>query len=316
MAPPRPIRFGGGRQKTSEDGQSVRTSLLAGIAALGLLASPIAGPSLAQTAEELEAFFSQIEAQEQRVEPFRVFDDLYYVGIGWVSTWLLDTGDGLVLIDASYGEYVDHVLAGVRKLGFDPADIRYLLVTHAHFDHAGGAKAIQAATGARVAMTEADWRLLEKREPLAGGAPQAFEPPARDLVLGDGQQIELGRARITAHVTPGHTPGVLSLAFTVHDRGAPHAAFTFGGVGLNFSGVERTEQYLASVRRLMALDGIAVNVSNHPEPGRIFERAAALAMRGESDPHPFVDPEAFEAWLGELLAGGETKLEQERRAQR
>jgi metallo-beta-lactamase class B len=132
-----------------------------------------------------------------------------------------------------------------------------------------------------------------------------------DLVITDGQSVTLGNTTITFYVTPGHTPGVLSMAFPVRDGDETHNAFMFGGMGLNFSGVDRTEMYLDSVDRVQAMEGIDVNITNHEGAGRIFARADVLANRGPGDPHPFVDPEGFYAWLDTLEVNAEAKLVEE-----
>lgn len=253
------------------------------------------------------------DPQRQLREPFRIFDNLYYVGIGWVSCYLLTTPEGHVLIDSLYGDFVDHALDAVKKLGFDPGDIRYVLVTHGHFDHVGGAKVIHERTGARIAMTEQDWRMTQEA-PASG--PTAYPAPARDLVLGDGDTLSLGGTEIELYVTPGHTRGVLSLAFPVRDGEATYRAFTFGGVGLNFQGEERTRMYLASVDRIRGMEGIEVNVPNHASMGRVFERARELDKRKPGDPHPFVDAEGFASWLVELEENAQKKLRDEMAAGR
>ena len=112
--------------------------------------------------------------------------------------------------------------------------------------------------------------------------------------------------------TPGHTPGVLSTRFTVYDKGYPHTAFMFGGVGLNFNGVERAESYVESVRRLQALQGIEVNIPNHAPAADVFARRDRLAERAEGDPHPFVDPEGWDNFLALWLERGERYLQQQR----
>ncbi|MDX1563705.1 MAG: hypothetical protein R3305_12310, partial [Gammaproteobacteria bacterium] len=104
---------------------------------------------------------------------------------------------------------------------------------------------------------------------------------------------------------------VLSMAFTVRDGDASYDAFMFGGMGLNFSGVDRTRMYLDSVDRIQAMEGIDVNVTNHEGAGQIFARADRLAERGAGDPHPFVDPEGFYSWLDTLEANAEAKLAEE-----
>lgn len=250
----------------------------------------------------------------QRVEPFQIFDNLYYVGIDWVSSYLLVTTDGLILIGSLYGDFIDNPIDGIRAVGFDPSDLKYVLVTHGHFDHVGGAARFQEAYGARVGMTEADWELAEQPP---SDPRYEIDVPVRDMVIADGDTLQLGDTEIRFYVTPGHTEGVLSMEFPVRDGGEEHRAFVFGGVGLNFEGVHRTNLYLDSVARIRRLAGeegnpIEVNITNHAEMGRVFERADHLASRGASDPHPFVDPQGYLDWLAELQRNAEHKLVVER----
>ncbi len=252
----------------------------------------------------------------QRVEPFRIFDNLYYVGIDWVACYLLVTTDGLILVDALYGDFVDHAVDGIRALGFDPSDLRHVLVTHGHFDHAGGAAELQEVWGARVGMTEEDWELVESPP---SDPRYEMDVPVHDLVIADGDTLQLGDTELRFYVTPGHTEGVLSMEFPVRDGGEEHRAFVFGGVGLNFEGVHRTNLYLDSVARIRRLAGeegnpIAVNLTNHAEQGRVFERRDRLAARTAGGPHPFVDPQGYLTWLDELQRRAEYKLVVEREA--
>ena len=250
----------------------------------------------------------------QRVEPFQIFDNLYYIGIRWVSCYLLVTTDGLILIDSLYGDHIDTAIDGIRSLGYDPADLKYVLVSHGHFDHVGGAARFQETWGARVGMTEADWELAEAPPE---NPDWAIDVPVHDMVIADGDTLELGDTELRFYVTPGHTEGVLSMEFPVRDDGEEHRAFLFGGVGLNFEGVHRTNLYLDSVARIQRLSAeegnpIDVNLSNHASMGRIFERGEQLASRADGDPHPFVDPEGYVSWLGELQRNAEKKLVVER----
>lgn len=258
------------------------------------------------TAQELS---SQDDPAMQRVAPFQVFDNLYYVGAKWVSAWVLETDQGLIVFDSLYGELTDIVIDGIRELGMDPNDIRYLVVTHAHYDHIGGARRMQQEFGAVVLMTEEDWQMTE--EPAIY---QEYEKPIRHLTVTDNGTLNLGRTNLRFFKTPGHTPGVLSTRFTVYDNGFPHNAFMFGGVGLNFSGVERTEMYIDSVKRLQDMGDIEVNVPNHEGSGEVFERYELLKDRRDGEPHPFIDPERYTAWLDQLLMAAEDKLEDEKAA--
>ena len=249
---------------------------------------------------------SESQVENERVAPFQVFDNLYYVGAKSVSAWLLESDQGLILFDSLYGGLTDLAIDSIRALGFDPDDIRYLIVSHAHYDHIGGARRFQDEFGAVVMMTEEDWNMAE-------GPPiyREYPKPIRHLSASDGSTLNLGRTRLRFFQTPGVTPGVLSTRFTVYDNGYPHDAFLFGGSDLDFSGAEQAELYISSVRRIMQLEGIEVNIPNHPESAEIFERYEILQDRGDGDPHPFVDPESWAAWLDLLLLGAQAKLENE-----
>jgi metallo-beta-lactamase class B len=265
-----------------------------------LLLISLSAPALAQDNDDPEI---------QRVAPFQVFDNLYYVGARWVSAWLLVTEEGLILFDTLYGDLTDITIDSIRELGFDPDDIRYVIVSHAHYDHIGGAKRMQDEFGAVVMMTETDWRMTEEPPVF-----REYPKPRRHLSVANGSTLNLGRTRLSFFETPGHTEGVLSTRFTVYDKGYPHVAFMFGGVGLNFSGVERTETYISSVKRLQSMNDVEVNIPNHPDSGDVFARYEMLKERKDGDPHPFVDPESFTAWLQQLLVMAEAKLVEEQAA--
>jgi len=235
----------------------------------------------------------------QTRDAFKIFDNLYYIGVDLVSAYLISTSDGLIVIDTLFAASSDKLLNNIRAVGFDPEDVEYIFVSHGHGDHAEGAPLLSAATGAQVGMAEADWAMTDQ---------------ALDMVIADGQTVTLGDTTITFYVTPGHTPGVLSMAFEVRDGDQTHNAFMFGGMGLNFSGVDRTEMYLDSVDRIQAMAGIEVSVTNHEGAGQIFARADRLANRRSGDPHPFVDPAGFYAWLDTLEENAEAKLIDERAA--
>tara|TARA_B100000427_G_scaffold327592_2_gene338693 strand:+ start:1148 stop:1990 length:843 start_codon:yes stop_codon:yes gene_type:complete len=247
------------------------------------------------------------DIESQRIEPFQVFDNLYYVGSKWVSSWLLVSDQGLILFDSLYGDLTEIVVEGIRKLGFDPDDVRYLIVSHAHYDHVGGARRFQEEFGSVVMMTEEDWNMTTE-PPIYREYPR----PIRHLSASDGSTLNLGRTRLRFFKTPGLTKGVLSTRFTVYDNGYPHDAFLFGGAGLDFTGMEQTELYINSVRKLMQLEGIEVNIPNHPESADVFERYEILQNRSDGDLHPFVDPESWAAWLDLLLLSAQAKMDNER----
>jgi metallo-beta-lactamase class B len=246
-----------------------------------------------------QADLSKAIRDAKMVEPFKVFDNLYYVGMDWVSAWLIPTSEGLILIDALYGEFTEPMIANIRKLGFDPAKIRYCFATHGHFDHAAGLKQVKdVAQDMRIGMIEADWDMYINHK---GGGKYDVAP--QDRVMKDGDTTTLGDTTLRFYATPGHTLGVPSIAFTVLDGGAPHSAFVLGGAGLNFAGVPQSEMFVSSMERVKALPGIEVNVPNHPAMGTVFEREEKLKARKPGEPHPFVDSAAFYKWIDQLSYG-------------
>ena len=253
---------------------------------------------------------SWADRSSQYVEPFQIFDNVYYVGIDWVAAYLIETGDGLILIDSLYGSWLPVLLNNIRELGFDPADVKYLINTHGHFDHAGGSALFQKVYGSRVVMTAEDWQMAQAKPELAA----FYMPTPRvDMIAEDGDTISLGDNTITLYKTPGHTEGVLSLGYTGKDGDDTHSILTLGGVGLNFSGIERTETYLDSYRRLQSMqDSFSVSLPNHQSMGRVFDRRDLLAQRQAGQAHPFVDKPGLNRDLASFIAAAESKLELER----
>lgn len=147
----------------------------------------------------------------QWLEPTKAFDNLFYVGNAFVGVWIVNTNAGLILFDASQSEAEarDHLIPGIEKLGLDPKTIRYVIVTHGHYDHFGGAAWLQRTYGARIGLSAADWKLIEET-PSNAAERNGAELPKRDLVIEDGQQIVLGDTSISLYLTPGHTPGTVS----------------------------------------------------------------------------------------------------------
>ena len=259
------------------------------------------------------------DVEYQKVPPIKVFDNLYYVGPGFVSVWLLQTSDGLILIDGAQEPYVDHVIDSIRKVGFDPKNIKYILLSHGHLDHFGGVARIQMLSGARVATLEEDWQLMEAaaKTPGRGNAPPPLVPK-RDMVIKEGDTITLGNTSLKVYKLPGHTAGSPSFEFTVFDGGRPHKAFLFGGPGPR-NGVQGAEQFLASANRVAKIPGIEVAVPVHSwlndfhyPNGGIFERAQRLAQRKPGQPHPFVDAAAWQAWVKQVQAGAVKNLQEEK----
>jgi metallo-beta-lactamase class B len=217
--------------------------------------------------------------------PVKVFDNLYFVGTKLHSAWALQTSDGLVVIDALFDYAVkDSVVEGLRTLGLNPATMKYLIISHGHGDHHGGAKYLQDEFGPRVVMGAADWDLVQKnpRDPI----------PRRDIAASDGQKITLGDTTVTVHFTPGHTAGTLSLVIPVKDGGRQHLLATWGGtaVGRNTpaAGVRQYVDSAVRYRALVSKLGVEGIISNHTDYDSTIAKIRALAARKPGERHPFL----------------------------
>jgi metallo-beta-lactamase class B len=174
--------------------------------------------------------------------PARLFDNLYYVGKTDVGAWVIETSDGLALIDTlnNVEEAEQIIIPGMRSLGLDPDQLKVVLVTHFHGDHAGGATYFRDR-GVRIMLSETDWQPL-------GGAPDA------DSIARDGETLMLGDTPITFVLTPGHTPGAISMIFPVFENGQRHTAVVMeltprGGVDVHeeaVAGMQHLGEFTAS----------------------------------------------------------------------
>ena len=220
-------------------------------------------------------------------EPAKVFDDLYFVGTKFHSSWALPTSDGIILIDTLY-DYASEeaIVGGLKKLGLDPAAVKYVIISHAHGDHVGGAKLMQDRFGSRIVMGAPDWEMIEKSvNQFPNGKPK------RDIVAVDGQKITLGGRTVTLVLTPGHTPGTVSMIFQVKDNGTPLTVAYSGGTAFNFvNDVPHFDTYINSQRKMAAAAaaaGATILMSNHSEFDNAVSKIKMLAARRPGEPHPF-----------------------------
>ena len=221
------------------------------------------------------------------IEPANVFDNLYFVGSKIHSSWALTSSEGIILIDTLFTyNSEEEIVGGLKKLGLDPAKVKYVIISHAHGDHVGGAKLMQDRFGSHVVMGGPDWDSTEKS---VNGYPQG--KPKRDIVADDGQKITVGDASVTIVTTPGHTPGTLSMIFTVKDNGKPLTVAYSGGTAFNFpSTAPNFDIYINSQRKMAAAAAAAnatVFMSNHTEFDSALPKIKMLALRKPGEPHTF-----------------------------
>jgi glyoxylase-like metal-dependent hydrolase (beta-lactamase superfamily II) len=226
------------------------------------------------------------------IAPTKVFDNLYVIGRTSTAVWVITTSAGTVLIDSGYADQLESVLLpGMKTLGLDPAQVKYVIVGHGHGDHFGGAAYFQQR-GARVAMAGPDWDLVETPPPAGRGAA-TVQPPKRDVVAVEGQAITVGDVAFTPVMIPGHTPGSMGVIFPVRDGRATRIAGLFGGSILTPGRIsdDGLRQYIASVdhwgdvTRRMKVD---VEIQNHPMYDSFLTKLERLKNRKPGDANPFV----------------------------
>jgi metallo-beta-lactamase class B len=217
--------------------------------------------------------------------PVKVFDNLYFVGTIEHSAWAVTTSDGIILVDTIYDYTIDAIVDGLKKLGLDPAKIKYAIVSHGHGDHAGGAKYLQEHFGTHIILSAADWDLVEK-------SPRVPAKPKRDMVATDGQKLTLGDTTLTLYLTPGHTPGTISTLIPVKDGGKSHLVAEWGGTAFNFEHTPQAFQtYIASAERFSKIvreTGADVLIANHTIFDGSKTKLPAVLKRKPGDPNPYV----------------------------
>jgi metallo-beta-lactamase class B len=227
--------------------------------------------------------------------PYKVFDNLYWLGTRQHSSWALRTTGGLIIIDTNFAWATQpEIIDGLTTLGLDPRDIKYVFISHAHGDHDQGAAELQRRYGAKVIMGAADWDATLKRPATAAGGV-----PARDITVGpEGTKITLGDTTVTVVPTPGHTPGTLSYVFPVREQGKTVMVAYSGGTLTGGFGADgaRWDEYIASQKRIAGVAaevGATVILSNHSEYDGAYTKARLVgARRDVGEDHPFLAGEA------------------------
>lgn len=223
---------------------------------------------------------------EGKTEPFKIIGNVYFCGTFQASCHLIDTGDGLILIDPGYANTFYLVIDSIYKLGFRPQDIKYIVNTHWHWDHTEATAAMADLSGAKTLIGRDD----------AEKARQYFDA---DILLKDGDTLTLGNTTMTFMETPGHTKGTVSLFFETQDNGVTYRVGMFGGAGANtlaqgcfdFDGCR--EAYRASVHRLQK-EHVDVFIGNHVWNNDTFVKGKLLMETGENQ---FIDDKLWHQFL-------------------
>ena len=229
---------------------------------------------------------------EGNFEPIRMLGNLYFVGTPPASVHIVDTGDGLVMLDTGYRESLDTVIDNIRKIGLNLRDVKYILLTHGHIDHMGAAKALRELTGAKIALGARDREYangaldLSYAKELDMEFNETFEP---DILLSDGDEIRLGNTKFRTVATPGHTPGAMSYFFDISDGEQTYAVGLHGGMGINTLSREFLDKYslpyslredfVRSMRRLNE-ESVDIFLGNHMQHNET-EKKAARVRAGE-----------------------------------
>ena len=309
----------------------------------GLFDMVCAEPTLPDVMRTRERSADVVPRDEWFAWPADIFDNLYFIGTQTAGVWAIDTSEGIIVIDANFHYSSKDLVLELLHFGLDPDAIKYIIVTHGHDDRYWGAKALQDTyPDARVAMSAADWDVVAE-----DNSPAELKP-RRDMVVTDGQQITLGDVTVTLYVTPGHTPGTLSMIIepltnvkTIASDDGRHVAAIWGGVDASI-GRRRVRYYpdgeammtahVASMRRFKDLStkaGVDVILSTSVRHANIPEKIRTLRIMNpdmsgngvadvdvflgrfakyEDEVHSFVSTEAAERYHTILLECYEAQL--------
>jgi metallo-beta-lactamase class B len=254
--------------------------------------------------------------------PFRMIGNVYWVGSYDLATYLITSPQGHILVNTGVGDTAKQIKAGVEQLGFSMTDVRFITVTHGHFDHVAGVAELKRMTGATVAVTEQEATLLEsggKTDFRFGTTPGAqFEPVKVDRRLKAGEKITVGKTELTVHHHPGHTKGATSFTFDVPDAGRTYRVViaNMGSInpGVTVSGMPNypgiTQDYARTFREQKAMQ-IDVWLASHAGQ---FNMHGKYKPGAPYDPNRFVDPKGFLAAVERLEKAYLTQLAQEQKS--
>ena len=261
------------------------------------------------------------------MEPFRIVGNLYYVGTADLTSYLFVTPEGNILLDTGLQENVPQVQANIAKLGFNIKKIKILLNSHAHYDHAGGLNAVKQLTGAKLYASPADAQLMARggKQDFAYADRVPYPPVKVDHILHDGEQVELGGTKLTAHFTPGHTKGCTTWTAEIRDQGKLyHLVFvcstSFPSYKLvnnaAYPNIVSDYEHTFSVLQSLPCD---IFLASHGSVFGLEQKAAEFrnsSTRNSRDlkTNPFVDPAGYKDYVARSKAAFEEELHKQQRS--
>lgn len=256
----------------------------------------------------------QYRSMNQPLEPFKIIGNIYYVGASDVTSFLITTEKGHILIDGGFSETAPQIRRNITKLGFRLEDVKILLNSHAHLDHAGGLAEIKAASGARLFASQADSVLLASggKGDFSFGDRLPFPPVKADRILRDDEKINFGGVTLKAHLTPGHTKGCTTWTTTVFEGGRKYkAVFVCSTTAPGYRLVDNqnypkiVEDYQKTFRTLRRIKA-DVFLASH---GNFFDLADKIKkLENNAGVNPFIDPQGYADFINETEKAFEEKL--------
>ncbi len=245
--------------------------------------------------------------QEMKLQPFQLHKNLYFIGDEEVSVHLINTEEGLVMIDTGFPFMHDLILNNIKSLGFDPKNICAIFHSHGHFDHFANTQNYVKISGAKTYISRIDNDILNGKKDLSWAKEFGIEPLPFfdcDVLLEDGDTFTFGNATIKCILTPGHTEGVMSFIITLDDNGDKCVAAMHGGIGANSMtaayltknglSLDLREKFREGLKRL-ALEDVDLVLGNHPEQTKTLQKLIRV-LNGETDLRNKEEWPEFLAW--------------------
>src|ERR1700761_3033807 len=247
-----------------------------------------------------------------RQAPLHIVGNTYYVGTQDLAVYLITSPKGDVLIDGALEQTVPQIEKNITDFGFKLSDIKLILNTHAHFDHAAGIAQLKKDTGARFDASAADKPILETGTISFGPTASMHYPPVKvDHVLRDGEVVGVGSIKLTAHLTPGHTPGCTSWTWNAKEDGKTYRVIDICSVSVagnplvnNTAYPGIVDDYRASIAKLKSLHA---DVFLAPHAG-FYDPQGKAARRAAGKPNPFIDPNELQAFMSKADAAFDKEL--------